>query len=226
MRKTLSILSLCAVVIALGFYFFRAPSEPLTSGVKSKKQTPRLPSSINSDLRTSSPRAMNALAFTASERGFSFMPTIEFKEVTRVNFGRDYDLSLEFRATPYTRFNESLGERVSMINGFVIYRPKDGLLDKEEARRYGDNSFPVVKSVNSSMIGLLTGRLIVKCMDPNFDVEAELGAKMIYKSDGLGVTYLKIPEGADLIDFYQSLATYDQIDRADLEILQGGVTPR
>ncbi len=228
MNRKIIILGLSSIALFAGAFFLIHQEEVATSQPKASRQRVRLPSSVNHDSKVTidNRRALNALNFSASLRGFGHAPQLEFRENSLVNIGRDYELSLEFRATSYGRYSPALGERVSMINGFVIYRPVAGVLSIEEARRYDDQSFPIVKGLNNSMVGLLTGRLIVKCMDPSFDVEGELGAKLIYRSEGLGVTYLKIPEGTDLIEFYENLGQHDQIDRADLEILQGGISPR
>ncbi len=195
----------------------------LTSRESSLK---RLPTSIDPHSSQTSDRARTALDFMLKFRPHGLITKLDFNEKSLINIGRDYELSLEYRATSFGRFKSSLGKRINMVNGFVIYRPVDGNLTVEEARKYENDSFPVVKGLNNSMLGMLTGRLIVKCMDPSFDVEAELGVKVLYKSPGLGVTYAQTPEGTDLISLYESLKDYGQIERADLEILQGGVIPR
>lgn len=215
-------------LVALIVIFFISSQRREAPVTQKDKGAPlrRLPTSVDPQSRATTDRARMALKIVTNFHSNSVIARLDFKEKILVNIGRDYELSLEYRATSYGRFRSALGERVSVINGFVIYRPKDGNLSPEMARSFEDDSFPVVKGVNNSMLGLLTGRLIVKSMDPTFDVVAELGAKVLYKSPELGLTYVKIPEGTDLISFYESLAGFEQINRADLEILQGGVSTR
>lgn len=192
----------------------------------SKNPIPRIPASLTTSIGTVAVPGIKYVNSTYRTRSHIHPVALDFSYKSEIKIGRDYELSLEYRASPMVRYRPELGVRVEVINGFVIYRLKGGPIEVDEARRYEINSFPVIKNPNNQMIGLLTGRVIIKSLEPSFDAQASIGGVMIYEAKHLGVTYLKLPEGEDLISRYEELQETPGVDRADLEILQGGVVPR
>lgn len=232
-KKHSIIFSLAVVLVLIGVTFLNSRDDghvdreqKESANVDSEKAevTPRLPAALGTLQEQASAQRLKHLKrygsrFRASSRGLA----LDFDLKTEILLRKPYEVSLRYRSAPAARYLPEMGVRVASINGFVIYRPPHSPLSIEEAVRFESNSFPVVRDANSGLIGLVSGRAIVKLRNTDFDIEGLLGGDKIYEATHLGVSYIKLPDGTDLGQAYALMQEHGEIERGDLEILQGGV---
>lgn len=223
-----SLVVILALAVALNFYLRqdREVDQDQLSGapteIKRQESTPRVPAALAATTK----RVEHLKRYGARFRGQPRRLPLDFDLTTEIQLRKPFEISLRYRSAPATRYLPEMGERVVSINGFVIYRPLTSPFSAEEAIRFEANSFPVLRDTNNGMVGLLSGRAIVKLKNADFDIAGLLGGEKIYEATHLGVSYIKLSEGTDLVQAFAQMQDHEEIERGDLEILQGGVVTK
>lgn len=225
MKKSLILGISAFLVMSVGIYFILKQSSLQESETQA---APRIPAALPAKPGATTAQIRGEHLKLMAPRG-RFVPkpvSLSFTSTSsrEIVLGRSFDLSLNYRAAPFNRYRDEFGPKKAMINGFIIYESQSAPLTFEDAIRFDAGSFPVVRDRNNGLIGLLSGRVIAKLSDHDFDVASLVGGEKIYEATHLGVCYIRLPEGANLVEAYDALQGHAEIIRADLEILQGGVT--
>lgn len=231
MKRNLVIGMSALLVVGLGVYFFlglNTQQQSENQATSEQRKIPRVPAALNPPGGATTAELRNGhLKFSATGGRFAPKPVSLNFDATNsreISLSRSFDLSLKYRAAPFNRYRTENGPKKATINGFIIYESLNAPLAFEDAIRFEPGSFPVVRDRNNGLIGLLSGRVIAKLHDHDFDVASLVGGEKIYEAAHLGVCYIRLPEGANLLEAYDALQGHDEIIRADIEILQGGVS--
>lgn len=140
-----------------------------------------------------------------------------FEDSTLIELkSREFQLASKLKAGYQEVLDHTQVDIVKKENGMVYY------LTEDSSAFEGDKTMPVVYDANRDVLGVVSGKLMVKLLDEkDFDLlQMSYGLEHYYFAQTIGVHYFIIPKGSDPFEVYEEVSNLRFIEKAQLEVIE------
>lgn len=140
-----------------------------------------------------------------------------FEDSTTVELkSREFQLASKLKAGYQEVLDHDQFDVVKKDNGMIYY------LSEESSDFEGDKAMPVLYDANRDVLGVVTGKLMVKLVDEkDFDLlQMSYGLEHYYFAQTIGVHYFIIPKGSDPFEVYEEVRNLRFVEKAQLEVIE------
>lgn len=140
-----------------------------------------------------------------------------FEDSTMIELkSREFQVALKLKAGYQEVIDLAQIDIIKKENGMVYY------LSEDSSAFESDQAMPVVYDANRDVVGVVSGKLMVKLVDEkDFDLlQMSYGLEHYYFAQTIGVHYFIIPKGSDPFEVYEEVRNLRFVEKAQLEVIE------